>query len=333
MSTPTDPTGAEQPDSRGPETTPAAQGSAQGSPAQGSPAQGSPAQGSAPDAAPTQAYPAGDAAPTEAYPPVPPAPPVAQASYGDAPAAPADGPAYGQPPYGQPPYGQAPYGAPAPSGPDTRPKTLAWISLGLAILGVILSCIGFVPAAWVGFASVIVGGLVLLVAFVLSIVALASRKQGGKPIGIAALIVSVLSGILWAVALIFAFTFSVVTSSSDAESAPTPAPSVSAAPEDEGETEGEVSGTYDEEAFIAEARPAINDLFTALDPSITEEVVEQMFTDETLVTTGKSFLLAGEAGRDQLIDGLVSGSQGVFDEDAATQFTDIILDAAQKHLQ
>jgi hypothetical protein len=323
MSTPTDPTGAEQPDSSGAEPAPAAQGS--------------PAQGSAPDAAPTQAYPAGDASPTEAYPPVPPAPPVAQASYGDAPAAPADGPAYGQPPYGQPPYGQAPYGAPAPSGPDTRPKTLAWISLGLAILGVILSCIGFVPAAWVGFASVIVGGLVLLVAFVLSIVALASRKQGGKPIGIAALIVSVLSGILWAVALIFAFTFSVVTSSSDAESAPAPAPSVSAAPEDEGETEGEtegeVSGAYDEEAFIAEARPAINELFTALDPSITEEVVAQMFTDETLVTTGKSFLLAGEAGRDQLIDGLVSGSQGVFDEDAATQFTDIILDAAQKHLQ
>lgn len=309
MSTPTDPTGAERPD-----------------PDQGTPsASESPTTGSAP------ADGAADAAPTEAYPPAPPAPPApgegAGAGVAGAPAS------HAQPAYGQAPYGQAPYGAPAPSGPDTRPKTLAWTSLGLAILGVILSCIGFVPVAWVGLVSVIVGGLLLLVAFVLSIVALASRKQGGKPLGITALIVSVLGGIVWTVALIFAFTLSIVTSATDSGSEPAPSPSVSAAPGQEDETDGETSATYDEEAFVAEARPAINELFTSLDPSITDEIVEQMFTDDTLVTTGKSFLIAGEAGRDQLIDGLVSGSQGVFDEDAATRFTDIILDAAQKHLQ
>jgi hypothetical protein len=317
MSTPTDPTGAERPDTD--QGTP----SASESPTTGS----APADGAA-DAAPTEAYPAADAAPTEAYPPAPPA--RGEAAQAGAAGAPAP---HAQPAYGQAPYGQAPYGAPSPTGPDTRPKTLAWTSLGLAVLGVILSCIGFVPVAWVGLVSVIVGGLLLLVAFVLSIVALASRKQGGKPLGITALIVSVLGGIVWTVALIFAFTLSIVTSATDSDSEPAPSPSVSAAPGQEDETDGETSGTYDEEAFIAEARPAINELFTSLDPSITDEVVEQMFTDDTLVTTGKSFLIAGEAGRDQLIDGLVSGSQGVFDEDAATRFTDIILDAAQKHLQ
>lgn len=89
------------------------------------------------DAQPTAAYPAGygqpaDAQPTEAY----------AAAYGQ-PAAP---PAY----------------APAPTGPDTRSKRVAWTALALAIAGTVAALAGFVPILWVGFALALLAGLLLL---------------------------------------------------------------------------------------------------------------------------------------------------------------------------
>lgn len=321
MSTPTDPTGSGSPESNA-----------------------NPNDRVTPDAQPTEAYPT-DAHPTEAYPPAPPAPPAADATaaYGVAPAAhqatapeaPYGQAPYGQAPYGQAPYGQAPYGSPAQSDPDTRPKTLAWISLALAVVGTLVACIGFVPLGWAGIVAVIIGGVLLLAGFVLSIVALASRKQGGKPIGITALIVSVLGGIVWSIAFFVALAVGILSSAvSDAESAP--APQVSEAPlegEDGTDAEGEVSGDYDEEAFLAEARPAITELFTGIDPSITEDFVTEMFPDEALVTVGQAFLMVGEDGRDQMLESLIAGSEGVFDEETAGRFADIMIDAAEKHLQ
>jgi len=316
MSTPTDPAGAD--DAR--ESVPASPDA----PTAASPETSAPA--ATPDA-PTQAYPDAPAAP-----PVPPAPAASDAptqAYGQPPhGQPAYGqPAYGQPAYGQPAYGQPAYAAPAPAGPDTRPKTLAWISLGLAVLGVILSCIGFVPVPWVGLVSVVIGGLLLLIAFVLSIVALASRKQGGKPFSIIALVVAVLGGGLWAVALFVSIALTAITSSSTTgESVESPAPSVSAAPSEDGG-----DGEYDEAAFLAEARPAILEVFQDVEPSVTEDVVNQVFPDEALIAAGQSMLLLGDAGRDTMIESLTTG--GTFDDDTAGRFVDAIYEAATKHLQ
>lgn len=282
-------------------------------------------------------------APTAAYPDLPASPaPQTPAAPAPVPPAPVDGqpatPAYApapQAPYGQPAYGQPEYAAaPPPTGADTRPKTLAWVSLGLAVLGTILACVGFTPVPWVGLISVIIGGLLLLVAFVLSIVALASRKQGGKPFGVIALVLSVLGGGVWAIALFasIALTAFLSTSSGEAVESPAPAPSISAAPSEEGTDGGEaVAGEYDEAAFLAEARPAMLAVFQEVEPSVTEELVDQMFPDDALIAAGQSMLLLGDDGRDQMIESLTTG--GTFDDDTAGRFVDAIYDAATEHLQ
>ncbi len=291
--------------------------------------------------APTEAYPpaapTGDA-PTQAYPP---APPTAPAGYGQAPAGYGQAPAgYGQAPTG---YGQAPAGyaqpgyTPAPTGPDTRPKTLAWFSIGAVALGIILVLVGFVPVPWVGLIATIVGGLALVVAFILSIVVLASRKQGGKPLGIVSLVVSLIGGAIWFVALVAAIAFSVIGSSTPSDTSSSP--SVSSAPSQPADDDADpdddapAAGAYDETAFLDEVRPAIMSIFQEIDPSITDEVVEQFFPDSTLITTGKAVLMAGEAGRQPMIDAMVSQSQGTFTEESAEEFVDAIYTAAEKHLQ
>lgn len=291
-----------------------------------------------PSDAPTQAYPdiAADA-PTQAYPPAEPAaPPVPPAPVDGQPAAPAYAPAP-QAPYGQPEYAQPAYAAaPGPSAPDTRPKTLAWVSLGLAVLGVILACVGFVPVPWIGLISVVIGGLLLLVAFVLSIVALASRKQGGKPLSIIALVVAVLGGGLWAVALFVSIALTAITSSSSAGEVPAPSETSSVAPGDTDgdETEGETpAGEYDEAAFLAEARPAILAVFQDIDPAASQEVVDQLFPDDALIAAGQSMLLLGDSGRDAMIESLTAGGDSGFDDESAARFVDAIYDAAQAHLQ
>lgn len=321
MSTPTEPGDAERPDQPAPQPD-----------------------DTQADQAATAAYPT-DAAPTEAYPPVPPAPqaPAAPAGYGQAP--------YGQAPYGQnpgaqpqqyqTPYGQAPTSI-APAGPDTRPKTLGWFSVGLVGLGFVLVLLGFLPLAWVGLIAVLVGGLALIVAFILSIVVLASRKQGGKPLGIIALVVSVIGGGLWFVALVVALavSFSSASSSAIEELGLGPTPSASVEPGDtdpDGGTETDpdagATGDYDETAFIEEVRPQIVEVFQEIDPNITAETLDLMFPDETLVAAGQGFLLLGDSGREYLITTLVDSSEGVFTEESAARFADAIIDGAEKHLQ
>lgn len=85
----------------------------------------------------------------------------------------------------------APAQTPAPaSAPDTRPKTLAIIALVLAAVGFVMAFIPFVN--WVA-------GLVLLAAFILSLIALIGAKHGGKGLSITALVISVVG---WIVALV-----------------------------------------------------------------------------------------------------------------------------------
>ena len=142
-----------------------------------------------PAAPPAYAPPAGyPTAPTTPY-GAPPAAPV----YGAAPGAPGYGVAPGAP--GYPPAG---YGVPPapPKAPDTRPKTLAIIALILAIVGVVMAFIPFVN--WIA-------GLVLLAAFIIALIALISKKQGGTGMSITALILSVVGGIISVVMIALSF--------------------------------------------------------------------------------------------------------------------------------
>lgn len=278
------------------------------------------------DDQPTQAYPPADQQPTEAYPPAPPAP---QAPYGQAP---------------QAPYGQPPGYAPAPADPDTRSKGIAWTALSLAIVGIVLSLIGFIPVAWVGLIAVIIGGLVLLAAFVFAIVGLAGKRNGGKPLSITALVLSVVGATIGAFALIWAIVVTGLTAagtsldsgSTGVVPAPTPTAEISGGAEDGAEGDGATddAATADEAAFLAEVRPKVNDVMAQIDPTATPEVVAQALPDETLVMIGQALLVSGEAGIDQIVDQTFTGS-GASDEDIEKlrSLYQEILASAQAHLQ
>lgn len=94
------------------------------------------------------------------------------------------------PPSWQPPRGPWPPGAP----PAARSKTLARIALALAITGTVLA---FVPI------MSLLSGPFLLAAFIVSIVALASRKQGSKGIAAGALVLSIVA---WIASVVVALT-------------------------------------------------------------------------------------------------------------------------------
>ena len=112
--------------------------------------------------------------------------------------------AYALPPYARNPAGPPPTypgspafaavpGTGAPGGIDTGPKALAIVALALAGAGVLLALVAAIAGSW-GAGSL--SPLLLFVAFVLSLIALISRKQGGKGFGVAALLISVVGGIL-----------------------------------------------------------------------------------------------------------------------------------------
>ncbi|WP_127011575.1 MULTISPECIES: CD20-like domain-containing protein [Microbacterium] len=151
--------------------------------------------------------------------PVPPVPPAAYPAYPSAPDAsdptipqPHAAPGYTTAGYGAPGYAAPGYptpGAPAPGYPTPgypapgagtpgpqRPKTLAIIALVLAGIGLVMAFIPFVT--WFA-------GLPLLAAFIMGIVALASKKQGGKGFAIASIAVSVVGWIVSIVLTIASF--------------------------------------------------------------------------------------------------------------------------------
>jgi hypothetical protein len=290
------------------------------------------------DAQPTAAYPPADGQPTEAYPPAygQPAAYEQPASYTQ--------PEAGQPTYGQPgvpsaydaqPYGQPAYAGGGASATADRPRTLGWVSLGLAIGGLVLVGAAFVPLAWLSLGLAMFGGLLLLVALVLGIVTLASRKQGGKGLGISAIAVSVLGGLAWIGAITLAFVWigvAAVGTTTGGVLEPAPSVSESAAGEEGIDDGAETSGTYDEAAYLAVVRPEILAIMQEIEPSITEEITAQFYTDEMLVSIGESLLSLGEAETEAAISGIVEGSQGMFSEEQATRFFTTIQDAAQQYL-
>ena len=284
------------------------------------------------DAQPTAVYPPADAQPTEVYPPAG-QPAYAQPAYAQ--------PAYAQPTqapaaYGQPAYGDPAYPGQVPAAPDARPRTLGWVSLGLAIGGLVLVGAAFIPILWVSLALALVAGLLLLIAFVLGIVTLASKKQGGKGLGIGAIAVSVLGGLAWVVAFTFALVLTGLSAADSAGGSSESAPIVveeTTPGEEATEGDGEApAGAYDEDAFLAEVRPQITALMQELDPSITEEMIGQIYSDEMLVTTGQALLVAGDAGRSLFITSTAEGSGGLFSEEQAARFYDTIVGAAEQHL-
>ncbi|KQZ85049.1 hypothetical protein ASD56_01360 [Microbacterium sp. Root166] len=287
----------------------------------------------APAAQPTAAYPPSDFQPTEAY------PPAAQGAYGQPGAAP-----YGQPgapatAYADPAFAQAPAGATPPGSPDQRPRTLGWISLALAVGGLALVGAAYIPLLWVSVILAVIGGLLLLVALVLGIVTLASKKQGGKGLGLGAVIVAVLGGLAWIGAISLALLFVGLDAAANNSAAPESTPSSSAeatpdADEDDAEEEAEEpSGAYDEAAYLAEVRPGLTAILQEVDPSITEEMLGQIYTDEMLIELGTTLLSADEATREIIISSLASSAEGLFTEEQAQRFFDVILVAAEAHLQ
>ncbi|MFE5408640.1 hypothetical protein [Microbacterium sp. NPDC056569] len=84
----------------------------------------------------------------------------------------------------------APYSA--PGGRDGRPRGLAIVALVFACAGLFILLLGAVMGSGAGWFS----PLLLLTAFVLSLVALISRNQGGKGFGAGALATSILGGLV-----------------------------------------------------------------------------------------------------------------------------------------
>lgn len=298
----------------------------------------------------------GDSTPTEVYPPAPPAPADPTAStggYGGAYVAPTAPPLPptppGQPtaPYGAPtaPYGapNPPYGAPsAPSTPDTRSKAVAWTALGLAAGGTLLSIIGIVPVPWVGLVAVLIGGLLLLAGFIFSIVGLAGKRYGGKPLSITALVLSLVGATIGSFALIWSIILVGVSSAGSSidemMSTPSPVPSVEVGPGGILPGEGDGSATATESAaqqeFIADVRPKVNQILGEVDPTATPEIIEQVLPDETLILIGETLLTTGEAGIDDLVQQTMT-SVGA-DESSADMLRTLygeILTSARTYLQ
>jgi len=236
------------------------------------------------------------------------------------------------------------YGQPVPGlpqQPDNRPKTLALVSLILAVVGFIAACIGFFP---IGLIFAIVGGVLLLAAFVLSIVVLASRKQGGKGLGIAGLVVSVVGGIVFVFALWISIVWMLVgTVNSAVESATSPSTAATAPADgsatDEGTTEenaAPVDGTYDEDAYLADVRPKIRAVFKEIEPSVDDATIDSVYSDDTLVFLGTTLLSEYTTLGDDVIateaETLVSSSNDMFTQEQAEKFMRDILESAQKYL-
>ncbi|GAA5089863.1 hypothetical protein GCM10025760_14500 [Microbacterium yannicii] len=123
-------------------------------------------------------------------------------------------PSFATPPGGVPPVGAVPGGAlpggAGPGGIDTRPKALAIIALVVAGAGVLTAIVAAAAGSWTSGA---LSPLLLSVAFVLSLIALISRRQGGKGFGFAALGISIVGGVLAVVLAVAAIVGSFAGSS------------------------------------------------------------------------------------------------------------------------
>jgi hypothetical protein len=241
-----------------------------------------------------------------------------------------DAPAYGSP-YGGPPQSVQP--------DARRPKSLALVAMILAIVGAVLALVGFVP--FVGMVFSILAGVMLLAAFVLSLVALASRKQGGKGFGVAGLVVSIVGGIIAVVAIAdsafwIALAAGVAAFPSDSAAAPPVSVTDPAQPSDAPTDPGDDTTAADEAAFVADVRPKIGALLREIQPGATDEMLTAAYSDDTLVMLGNLTLTAYQAtGKDGMASeaqSITDASGGAITPDQAARFVQALLDSAQKHL-
>lgn len=115
------------------------------------------------------------------------------------------GPAYPAPPA----YAMTPAGPPPRGGADRRPKTVAIIALVLAVGGTLLALMSAVGG---GSDFGLLATLLLLPAFVLGLIAVVSEGQGGTGLGIGALVLSVVGGVV-TIVIVIASAFGTLSSS------------------------------------------------------------------------------------------------------------------------
>jgi len=173
---------------------------------------------------------------------------------------------------------------------------------------------------------------------------LATKKQGGKGLGIAALVIAVLGGFAAIAALIFSFVLVGLTAAAAVEESVTSgdvaeedgATDEGTATDDEVVDDAPATGAYDEEAYLATVRPEILAIVQDAVPGISEEEVAAVYSDETLVMLGAPFVGLGdaeiEANREPFVSSMVGMSDGIFTEDHANRLYDAIVNAARQHL-
>ncbi|HYP73923.1 MAG TPA: hypothetical protein VEP72_07495 [Microbacterium sp.] len=227
----------------------------------------------------------------------------------------------------------------APAAPDRRSKGIAVTALVLSIVGLLVSLVGFLPIAWVGIIGAALAAVVLLAAFVLAIVGLVGSRNGGKPLSVVALVVSVLGGIVVSFALIVALVFTGLWISGGAAT-PSPAAGATDAPTAEA-TDGATDEPTDdgaaldvaEQAFVDDVRPQVEQIMQQVDPTLTPELVEQAFPDESLLMIGQALLATGEAGIDSFVDQTLATAGDTVSADQLRELYQAIYDAAVTHLQ
>ncbi|MBW8763620.1 MAG: DUF2510 domain-containing protein [Microbacterium sp.] len=246
----------------------------------------------APGYAPSAGYP--EAAPTYAGVPQAPAYPAA-----------APGSQSGAPGYAA--AGAAPYGT-APSAPASI-SILGLVGLGLAVLGVILSCIPVTPV-------MVIGWVVLLAGLVISVVSL--FLKGRKWPGITGLIVGVIGIVIaFIVAIVFFAAMAINSAIDDLPSSP-PSSSAEDTPSDEPTDSAE-----DPDAALG--RPTVDELKVGLRAVIEESTgSSDSYTDAQVTCFAQAFV---DSDVDDATLRKIAEGTGVFDDvNAASAFAEVFAD-------
>ncbi|WP_308491787.1 hypothetical protein [Microbacterium terrisoli] len=219
-----------------------------------------------------------------------------------------------------------------PPVPPARPRALAVLGLVAAVLGLVAAFGGFVPG--LGLPAVIVAGVLLLVGLVLCLIALISRRQGGTGLSVTGVIVAVLGGIVFVVALVVA-TWTGLSAQSAAV-APAPDAQVSDTSEQQAAAEAAAQAAG-EKAFLADARPQIRDIVKQIRLDATDAQIDGAYSDDILKLIGYSVLEAYRSGGDAAVadqvDQLRALKPGAFTKPQATRLVDVVLKAAEDHLR
>lgn len=132
---------------------------------------------------------------------------------------------------GVPTY-SAPGAAPVNAGPKRTP-TLGFVGLGLAVLGTVLACIPSLVTFWIG-------ALVLLAAFVVSLIAVFQKGTAKWP-SIVGMVLSIVGGVIGVLVLVFTLLTTIASIPNLPTDLPTSATSEPSDPPATGDSEGRPS--------------------------------------------------------------------------------------------